>query len=200
MMSLFHRAFRRAGMSLAYSDGFHPQPRISLRDALPVGMESEEEVVDFELISPMKCDILKGRINLELPEGLEVFDVSPSFGKRKKDTMYSEYKVIFHPAPGFCLEIEFHKTLVDDFLSRNEIYTSGDGKSGKPAVNIRLAIEDLSLIEDGNRVFGIRMCLKQINGRIVRPHTVLSALYGGITHENMPFKVIKLSSEVRISK
>jgi radical SAM-linked protein len=49
----WERALRRAGsrsaLRLAYSQGFHPQPRIHLACALPLGFTSECEVVDVWL-------------------------------------------------------------------------------------------------------------------------------------------------------
>jgi len=44
--TLFARSCRRARLPIAYSQGFHPLPRISFGPALPVGMESEEDFLD----------------------------------------------------------------------------------------------------------------------------------------------------------
>ena len=43
------RTFRRAGLPLAYSQGFNPQPRMNLAEALPLGITSECEVMDVWL-------------------------------------------------------------------------------------------------------------------------------------------------------
>ncbi len=37
---LWERAMRRADLPLSYSQGFHPQPKISLASALPLGFAS----------------------------------------------------------------------------------------------------------------------------------------------------------------
>src|SRR5207253_9012607 len=44
------RGFKRAGLQLSYSQGFHPMPLISYGPALGVGMIGEEEYLDF--VSP----------------------------------------------------------------------------------------------------------------------------------------------------
>ena len=43
MVKIFIRSLRRARVPLKYSKGFHPMPRISFGDTLPMGMQSEEE-------------------------------------------------------------------------------------------------------------------------------------------------------------
>ena len=42
--NLWERAARRAAIPLAYSQGFHPQPKIQLAAALPLGFSSRAEV------------------------------------------------------------------------------------------------------------------------------------------------------------
>jgi radical SAM-linked protein len=42
----WERTFRRAGLPLAYSQGFHPQPRLNLGCALPLGFTSQCELLD----------------------------------------------------------------------------------------------------------------------------------------------------------
>ncbi len=49
LVHLFHRASKRAHLALCYSEGFHPMPRIIFARALPVGMESLDEIVDLEI-------------------------------------------------------------------------------------------------------------------------------------------------------
>ena len=45
----WERTFRRAGLPLAYTQGFSPHPRINLASALPLGFTSERELVDIWL-------------------------------------------------------------------------------------------------------------------------------------------------------
>lgn len=49
-MRAFERAVRRARLPVAYSGGYHPHPKISFATALGVGMTSEAEYVDIELM------------------------------------------------------------------------------------------------------------------------------------------------------
>ncbi len=77
---VFCRAFRRAGIPLSHSQGYHPHPRIAFGYALPVGVESRNEVFHAQLLgdgfSPHP-EALKDALQRELPEGIEVLSVMP---------------------------------------------------------------------------------------------------------------------------
>ena len=49
LMRLFERAFRRTGLPLRMTEGYNPHPVISFPTALALGIESLDEVVEFEL-------------------------------------------------------------------------------------------------------------------------------------------------------
>ena len=69
---LVERGLRRAGTPLAYSQGFHPHPRISFGPALPLGYETRGDYFDVVLTEPV-CD-MKGRLNEAFHGGFEVID------------------------------------------------------------------------------------------------------------------------------
>lgn len=72
---LWERAARRAELPLAYSQGFHPQPKINLAAALPLGFSSRCEVMDMKLERDISLDGLPERLNSTLPPGLQVLNV-----------------------------------------------------------------------------------------------------------------------------
>lgn len=49
LMRLFQRAFKRAGLKLKHTQGFNPRPTVSIALPLSVGVESDCELLDFEL-------------------------------------------------------------------------------------------------------------------------------------------------------
>ena len=49
LMRCFERLFRRAGLALSFSQGFHPKPRMTFPLALAVGIEGIDEVMEVEL-------------------------------------------------------------------------------------------------------------------------------------------------------
>ena len=72
---LWERAARRAALPLAYSQGFHPQPKMNMAAALPLGFSSRCEVMDMKLEHDISLDDLPTRLNETLPSGLQVVGV-----------------------------------------------------------------------------------------------------------------------------
>jgi radical SAM family uncharacterized protein/radical SAM-linked protein len=64
------RAFRRAGLPMAYSQGYHPKPKVSFGPALSVGVESCCELIDLELVGSADAADVAARLAPQLPEGL----------------------------------------------------------------------------------------------------------------------------------
>ena len=72
MMRALERAIRRSGLRLAFSEGFHPHPKISFAAPLSVGISSEGEIADIELMSSAAADEVSAKLAAHLPEGLRV--------------------------------------------------------------------------------------------------------------------------------
>ncbi|HEY6100920.1 MAG TPA: TIGR03936 family radical SAM-associated protein [Anaeromyxobacter sp.] len=66
------RAVRRAGIPVAFSQGYHPKPRVSFGPALGVGVESTCEHMDLEIVGAADPAEVAARLGRELPEGLRV--------------------------------------------------------------------------------------------------------------------------------
>jgi radical SAM-linked protein len=64
------RAFRRARITLGYSQGFHPMPLIQYGPALGVGCEGENELLEFHSPDRLTEDDFLIRLNQVLPSGL----------------------------------------------------------------------------------------------------------------------------------
>jgi radical SAM-linked protein len=72
---LWERATRRAGLPLAYSQGFHPQPKMNIAAALPLGFSSRCEVMDMRLEQELPLDGLSQRLQDTLPTGIRVMNI-----------------------------------------------------------------------------------------------------------------------------
>src|SRR4030042_6671930 len=68
----WERTFRRSGLPLAYNKGFHPQPRLNLACALPLGFTSECEILDVWLEYDNELPQINEAISEVLPPGLEI--------------------------------------------------------------------------------------------------------------------------------
>ncbi len=68
----WERSFRRSGLPLEYSQGFHPQPRLNLACALPVGFTSQCEILDAWLDQEQPLPEIRAALTQALPPGLEI--------------------------------------------------------------------------------------------------------------------------------
>jgi len=80
---MWERALRRAGLPLAYTEGFSPRPQLSFGLALPTGCESLAEYLDVVLdgqrpeTAGIEAEELPGRLSHLLPAGIEVEAAAP---------------------------------------------------------------------------------------------------------------------------
>ncbi len=74
LVELFKRAFRRAGLELAMSQGFHPQPRLSFLTALPLGVESEDEYLRAVCPAALPAEEAAQRLAAQLPGDVVIKD------------------------------------------------------------------------------------------------------------------------------
>ena len=69
IMRYFQKAIRRAGIDIAYSEGFSPHMIMSFAAPLGVGITSTGEYFDMEVKSAATSEDMKNRLNEAMVEG-----------------------------------------------------------------------------------------------------------------------------------
>jgi radical SAM-linked protein len=77
LIRLFDRVVRRADLPISFTGGFHPNPRISLASALPLGVTSTGEIADFELTESISVESFRSKLAAKLPENIPIYKVEP---------------------------------------------------------------------------------------------------------------------------
>jgi len=177
---LWERALRRAELPLAYSQGFHPQPKMNMAAALPLGFSSRCEVMDMKLEQDIPLENLPTRLNSTLPSGLQVIDVQQVDDRApalQTQVLAAEYEVTLTEA----VDGSELKRKIDSVIESKSLPRERRGKT----YDLRPLIEELtltpappSLETDGARVF---MRLAAREGATGRPEEVLDVL--GIAFE-----------------
>lgn len=166
----WERTLRRAGLPLAYSQGFHPQPRISLAAALPLGFTSEGEVADIWLEQDLPAEELEKTLGPALPPGLkiiEIKEVERSAPSLQSQVVASEYEVTLLDANA---DLD-HR--LEEILGEKSILRERRGKQ----YDLRPLIESLQrLPDDENGRPRLRMRLSARAGATGRPEELLEAL------------------------
>ncbi len=85
MARLFERGLRRADLPIAYSEGFHPHPKMAFGPPLPVGLTSQAEYLDIQFAKPFVGDVIF-KLSSTLPHGVELLECKAIFGKTESLT------------------------------------------------------------------------------------------------------------------
>jgi radical SAM-linked protein len=106
----WERTFRRAGLPLAYSQGFHPQPRLNLACALPLGFTSECEILDAWLEDEASLDEVGAALAVALPPGMRIHTletVDPHAPALQTQVLAAAYQVtLLDPLPDLGERLE----------------------------------------------------------------------------------------------
>jgi len=172
---LWERAARRTELPLAYSQGFHPQPKMSIAAALPLGFSSRCEVIDMRLERDIPLDGLRDKLQMTLPSGIQVLSVEQTDDRApalQTQVVSAEYEVHLTEA----IDGSDLKRKVDSVMESESIIRTRRGKE----YDLRPLI--LSLDCDMQAEFPIiHMLLSAKEGATGRPEEVLDTL--GIAFE-----------------
>ena len=142
LVRTWERLFRRCGLQLALSEGYHPKPRMSFPSALALGVSAADEVMEVRLAEQAAAEQLHQRLAGEAPSGLTVKHVEVlGPGDRKAKAVAARYQL---PVPAErCAAAE----QAVDALNRADSHSvSRHGKAD--AVDVKADLTDLKLRGD----------------------------------------------------
>lgn len=143
---LFQRAFRRALIPAAYSQGFNPHPVLAFATALSTGFTSSAEWLDLKLEREIEPDDFIKRVNTSLPGGFRVLeavladDALPALSALMHA---AEYTVRFACEP----DADALKPAIGLLLG-GEIMVNKKTKAGRKDVDLRPQLYDIAFLED----------------------------------------------------
>jgi len=173
---MWERTTRRADLALMYSQGYHPQPKIQLASALPLGFSSRCELVDLWVDGEVDLQTLPERLAKAVPPGLGILGVqqidekSPPMQTQVRST---EYQVTLFEA----IDLEGLTKRIEACLAAESLDRV---RRGKP-YNLRPLIEILRMDEpdaEGNPRLWMQLSARE--GATGRPEEVLEALEVGL--------------------
>ncbi len=102
---VWERLLRRADLELAFSEGFHPKPKISFPSALALGIEALEEIVELEVVGNMPLAEIEQSIVAQLPAGMELLSLeSPTYSLGKARVESATYRIPLEEVDAEALE------------------------------------------------------------------------------------------------
>jgi len=149
LVRLFDRSIRRASLPISFTGGYHPGPKISIANALSLGITSNGEIVDFELTTEMDIEEFRIRLAAQLPTNIPIYkvedvDVKSLNASRIMDK--AEYLI--------TVEVESNpawQNWIDQINNSPEIIWEKFTKSGnKKQINLRDRLFSLTLVSEDN--------------------------------------------------
>ncbi len=181
LAKIINRAFRRAGIDLAYSKGFHPMPRISFDDPLPMGMQGMHEFFFVSVQNNMVCDELVRRTNQELPEGLFINGCEEAGSKQPQGPPVDHYTVTLK-------ESVFDRQRLDWFAESKRIeYTFTNKKGVLGTIDLKTEILSIDLVEPNS----IQLTIQNKGGKRIRPAVVLEQIFALPTEDIRKALIVK---------
>ena len=153
LMRLFQRAFKRAGLALTHTQGFNPRPSVSIALPLSVGIESQCELLDFELDGDsVPPDEICRRLNSALIPGVRVLSVYNS-GRKLKELALLECTVALEYDNGVPQDAAQE---ISKLLSQKSIVVPKKTKNGMQEQDIRPMIREFEIEQTGDTVLQLR--------------------------------------------
>lgn len=189
IMRLWQRALTRAEISLAYSEGFSPHPRMSMAAPLALGVTSETELMDIVLAKWVSPHSFNAAISGQLPGGVEVMQVyqmALNIPSLQSQVRFAEYSVELETDK----EKQDIESAISSLLSLEHLPWQHQRDTGPRRYDLRTLIDDLWLIDyrDGYCTIGMKLrCDSNGSGR---PEQVAAAL--GFEHHPQSIHRTKL--------
>jgi radical SAM family uncharacterized protein/radical SAM-linked protein len=182
LVKIFMRAFRRAGIPLRFSTGFHPAPKVSFETALPVGTESLEEHFTVQVPTYVSRETLMRDVNQELPQGLTITGCSPA-GKQpwKPGAKLVQYTVATEAAV-------FSEGRLTDFLESQKWPLIRRNRKGRTkTIDLKAVVKEAIFLSPKK----VQILVEEASGNHVRPADILACVF------ELPEEELKLANIIR---
>lgn len=170
VMRYFQKLFRRASIPISYSEGFSPHQILSFSHPLPLGMESEGEYADIELIESLSTSEAIARLKEQSVPEIEILSFK-QLDDRTENAMASvkaaRYTVDFAGSNPFS-ELE---QIINSFMSKNEFIVTKTTKKSTKEINLRPLIFECFINSNGL----LEMLISSGSVDNVKPEVLLNA-------------------------
>lgn len=191
VMRYFQKAIRRAGLDVAYSQGYSPHQLITFAAPLGLGVTSEGEYFDAEMNSLTSSEDMVARLNATMAPGMEVKDIV-QLKEGAKTAMAvvaaSDYLITCREGYG---DIRDFTDALDAFYSQKRIEVVKVSKTREIQMDIKPFIYKLEAGENG-----IYMLLSTGSVDNIKPELVMEGFchYLNRDYQKLAFQVHRLET------
>ncbi len=196
VMRYFQKAIRRAGIDIAYSEGFSPHQIMSFAAPLSVGHTSQGEYFDIELNSITSEEDIQKKLQSVMVEGFDILEVSilsEDAGNAMASVEAASYLVSFRES---TLLPEGWQDKLKKFYEQPVITVIKPTKKGEKEINLKESIYELQIVEDAKDAEGnplgdsVYILLNASSGGNIKPAFVLETFFQTLDFEPAPFSML----------
>ena len=171
----WERAFRRASIPLAYSQGYTPHPQISTATPLAIGITSDVELMDIRLTIWMPPQSFIMKLADQIPQGFQLLDtwiVGLNFPSLQSILAFAEYIVVINTEQ----KSQDVQDSIKSLLQKKELAWFHHRGEKTHHYDLRALIDDIWIADCGSSGYslGMRLCCGHAGSG--RPEQVVSAL------------------------
>jgi radical SAM family uncharacterized protein/radical SAM-linked protein len=182
LIKLLTRAFKRTGLDIVFSEGFHPMPKFSFACALPVGTESLCETADIELYGPVNPELVKEELNRNLPHGVRISDVRDITGISKGMAVKETHYHIGLSA------IKIDRQLLTGFIEADSFEIIKRSDKGVKKIDAKKMVKSIGFISDNT----IELIIAHTDGPELKPSAIIAEIFRVNPEEIYRIKVLKV--------
>lgn len=184
VMRFFQKAMRRADIPIAFTGGFSPHMIMSFANPLGVGVTSDGEYFDIELVEEIDMKAAVERMNQVMVEGIDVVNMVPISDDKKQTGMSIVAAADYLSTVKYNGFPEGWQDKAKDFMNQPEIHIVKKTKKSEKEVDIKPMIYKFE-------VRGDSVYMQVATGSVenLKPELVMQALgqFLGLDNESLSF-------------
>ena len=148
LLKYFCKSVKRAGIPIAYSEGFNPHPKIAFGPPRGVAIAGLDEYCDMKLKTEMSAEEFVDRFNKALPKGIKINSARIVEGKTKPLQAIinrAEYVAEFSQK-----DLDLSAKVEELLVAETVEFVRHNPKKGDKTINLRSGIEELAWLSEDN--------------------------------------------------
>ena len=180
MMRYFQKVMRRADVDIRYSEGFSPHQIMSFAAPLGVGITSDGEYLDIEVLSTKSSKEMIADLNATMVDGVDIvgYVELPENAKPAMSIVAAADYVLSYKA-GYDIPFtvdEWKKNVEELFTSKDTFTIIKKTKKSEREVDLKPLVYAFDVIEaDGKPAFYINVSTGSVDN--IKPELLLSSIY-----------------------
>ncbi len=160
--NLILKIFRRCELKLVLSQGFNKMPKVSYSPALPIFLESDCELVNFQTYTPLEKDFIE-KFEKYSPKGIKVIELKEINDDTEEPKslenyiQWAQYEAKYDFEKNHVYNLEKLRYIIEKCLSSDELLITKKTKKGiEKTINYRNSLKEFEIKDDGTLIFVLK--------------------------------------------